>query len=166
MQNKICSCKKTAVYSFEQQHVCKNCFLRLFKNRIKRALSEKKLKKDDVVVIENDCAAMLVKEIIPLPIKGINKAKTYDAKILASTLDDEAVEFFDKLSPKDEPNTIKIFKYLSEDEVSQFSKIKSCKFTPKPKNPALKEFLDAFQKYPDMKNNLIRNIEELKKIKS
>ena len=101
---------------------------------------------------------------IQLPIKITNKSKTYDAVIVDNTLDDEAVEFLDKLSPKDEQNIIKIFKYVSDEEVQQFAKIKKCEFIPKPKNSPWKEFLDKFREYPDMKNNLIRNINELKKL--
>jgi len=160
-----CSCNNKVEYTFEQQNVCKNCFLRLFKNRIKRALSEKKLRKDSIVLIENECAAQLVKEIIPLPLRIVSKANTYDAQIVTDTLDDEAIDFLEQLPSTDEKNVIKIFKYVSENEVIQYATIKRYKFTPKPKNKFWKEFLDAFKKYPDMQNNLVRNIQELKKLK-
>ena len=160
----LCTCKKKAQCLFEQQNVCKNCFLRLFKNRIKRALSEKKLKKDNIVLVQNDCAAILVKEIITLPLKIKKIAAAYDAHIITDTMDDEAIAFMENMASADEKNEIKIFKYVSDEEVQQFAKIKKCEFIPKPKNSPWKEFLDKFREYPDMKNNLIRNINELKKL--
>jgi hypothetical protein len=72
----------------------------------------------------------------------------------------------EKISPshkniRKKPNVFNIFEVLTDEEVSQYAKLRKIKF--KAKNG--KRFLDSFKKFKEVKYNLYKNVKELRKLK-
>ena len=113
-------------------------------------------------------AKYFVKSILSkMPVEIVSKKKAN--KIVVSwSMDDEANEFISALfnnKKVKKNNDIKLLKVLSDKELLLFAKIKGLKFKANKKNKDVQKFLDDVEKkHGNIKYNLLKNIDSLRKI--
>jgi len=161
--------KKANIKQQKNRYICNECFCWLFEKRIrKQTRLDKAFKPKDKILVKGDVAKYLVKSITKdMDVKIVSK--NYNKKVIEWTLDDELNQFVKnmfegKKQPKQD-KTIKILKNVTDKDAVLFAKIKGLKFKPNKKDKKVQYFLDKIQeKYPNAKYNLLRNIEELRKL--
>jgi tRNA(Ile)-lysidine synthase TilS/MesJ len=166
-------CNKAAKIKQQKgRAVCNQCFVRLIEKRIrKQTRLEKSFKPKDKILVLGDVADYLVKSIT----KNMNirifsrKNKKINKIVVEHTLDDELNQFvkeiFQNKKHKKQGKTIKILKNITDKDIMLFAKIKGLRFKPNKKDKKFQDFLDQVQaRYPNAKYNLLRNMEELRKI--
>jgi len=155
-----CNCDIRSEFKLKNG-VCRPCFINLFEKRVKKAFRMNKLKPGMKISIDNEIVLYLFKKMTPFPVEFSSDG----LKLLFWTLDDECVDFLQKLVGDfvvGKSEAIKVFYFLTDEEVELYAGLKSLKFVPNKKDPILNNFLQKFDK--EMKQNLLRNVGEIKEI--
>ena len=159
---------------FKQQKgrsICNSCFCRLLEKRVRKyARLNKLFKKGDRILVKGDVNKYFVESILKdLPVKLFFKKNNNINKVVVEwTLDDEINEFvkalfLNKKVKKAGKTDVRLLKVLTDEEVKKFAKINKIKFKPNKKDKAVQEFLDNVEaKHPNIKYNLLKNIDNLK----
>lgn len=151
---------------------CRGCFLDQFEKRVKKALKERELLKGQRVLVVGELAGYLVKKFVhvPLELEFVSAAKDgdYDAVIVEWTMDDECVGFLkafgsDLVFERNE-KIIKALRFVSDEDALLYAQMKSVRFAPREKDKNWQGFLQVFADHPEMKNNLLRNADEIKRL--
>lgn len=166
-------CGADGEFTHANRPICKKCFVLVFEKRVKSTLRENPLQKDDKVLVVGELAAFLLKLIVKMPIdvETANEVPVdvgnYDKVILGWTLDDECAEFMEKFASEfrfdDDEKLIKILKRVTDDESEQYSSIKGVDFKAK-KSKLWKGFMHKFDRFHEVRYNLLRSAEEMKKV--
>lgn len=150
----ICiKCGKEAYF----EHFCRDCFLENTEKRILKAIKDTPLRKDDKIFCKEQYVADLLRSLIKVPFKLVDKDKA-DRFATASTADDDAEAFFEN-KQEDSKDLIKIFKYLSDEEAEAYSKIKG--FVFKKSKSDIKEFINKLTGSSEAKAALSKGVREL-----
>ena len=158
-----CFCGKDALLPLGDKVWCRGCFIEQVERRIKLVLRDNKFDRGDKVLVVGNVAAFAVKKIVNMPVEltfSDTMREGYDAVVIQWTLDDECVAFFEQTSFQ----AIKLFLHLRDSEVAAYAQLLGLSFTPREKNPLWTEFLAHAA--PDMMYNLLKNVEEMRKITS
>jgi hypothetical protein len=144
--------------------ICSDCFVRLIEKRVRKYVRLNKLfKRNDGLVVKDAIDRYFISNL-DLPVNFVKKGK----KVVLWSMDDEVNEFVSGLfSGKKVKKTkdIRLLKVVTDKELLLFAKIKGLKFKANKKNNDVQKFLDAIEKkHGNIKYNLLKNIEELKKI--
>jgi len=151
--------------------LCNNCFIKIIEKRIRKYIRINKLiKKNDKLLIKDPLSLYFIKKIIKSPIKIINKKGKNAKEIFPWSLDDECSLFLDLFFNKNfnikniENNKIKLFKTITDEELTEFSKIKHIKYKQLKKHRNINLLDNLNKKYPDIRFSLLKCIENIKRI--
>lgn len=172
-------CKKEGNIEYQKRPICSSCFSRIIEKRIrKNARINKLFNKNDRILVLGKINKYFVESMLKdLPVKLFFRAKEDKEfikknrinKVVALwTLDDEANKFIKGVfsAKKVKANKkIKLLVNVSDKELEMFSKSNKIKFNPNKKDKDVQKFLDNVEKkHPNIKFNLLRNINELNKL--
>jgi len=161
----ICNCGR--VGEIGSEHLCSFCFIERFEKRVKKALRQRKLEKNERVLVVGEVAAYLFNKYIrvPLFVEYSSELKEwFDAVIIEWTMDDECIAFLEAFAGgklKDD-SSIKLFQFVSDQDVGLYAKMKNLNFIPRKKSMHWQEFLSRFDL--DMKYNLLRSAGEFREL--
>jgi len=173
--------KKADIKQQKGRAICKNCFCRLIEKRIrKNARVNKLFKKNDKILVIGELNKFFVKSILKdLPVelffrkkedKKFVEEKNINKIVIRWTMDDENNRFMKALFDDEEykersEKYVKLLNVATDGELKKFAKFKNIEFKPNKKNKDVQKFLDEVaEKHPNIKYNLIRNIEELNRL--
>lgn len=180
MKCKKCSKKRAA------KEYCNSHFSELIEKKAKKAIREAGwLKRNDRVLVLNDrtkegvAAEFLLKKVVGgLPLRITVRRKKgsfarfasarFDRVILLTDLDDEIegfiLELFEGKKPARLKNELRILRYITDEEIKLFLRIKKIRFREKNKS-RLGGLLDSFEKKnPDIKLSLSSAAETFRKL--
>lgn len=159
-----CSCGTVFFEGF-----CQSCFKEAMQRRIRESLkSAGQVTKGEQLVIEDEFCRVVLKEVLSgLPITLAVEGR----EILPWTADDEIAAFLDALF-HGEPlpqlgysqKIIKLFLKLTDAETQKLAECYGAAWQPRPKQPAYARVEELAKKYPELKNSLLKSLEELKAI--
>lgn len=143
---KCFKCSRNAEISYPNGDLCKNCFLDIVVNRIKKEIRTKNpFEKNEKVLVHGKLAEYFLKKAVgdlPLKIKFVKTAfngkmdSKFDKIVVPVTADDEAEAFFEDLMRKKASNEkknskiVKIFASVLDSELVSASKILKINFKP------------------------------------
>src|SRR3989344_4191802 len=162
-----CLCGKEALLTIADKVWCRSCFIDQFERRVKKVLREKPFQRGERVLIVGNVAVFVIKRIINMPLELVFTERTIEGEkaVVEWTLDDECVEFLERMSTDgrlQDDKRLKLFMYLRDSEVAAYAQMHGIMFTSREKNPLWTSFLSQFE--PDMIYNLLRNAEELREM--
>ncbi len=116
----------------EQYHgdFCKPCFCELLERRIKKYLRQQEaIKKDDILVVDNDLVVYVLEHILTMPVKIVRDATQEGKKVLAWSMDHELEWFLESLLekgcvPESHQEGIKLFVTISKKELASYAAAK------------------------------------------
>jgi hypothetical protein len=139
-----------------------------FERKLRKAIKLNPIKKDELVLVEDKIVEFCLKKAVKgLPHKVVKSGK-YDKRVVLWTLDDEDRELLHcvlnkKKLKKDDSKVIKLFKFVSDEELLQYAKAN--KISLKIKKDEIKDLVAKLsEKYPQTRYSLLKSSDEIKKL--
>ena len=105
---------------------CKGCFIENTERKIRKAIKEDPLKRTDRIYSEDKNIIQLLREQTSVPFETAKDEKTATKVVVPWTSDDEIEAFIEHIIKDSdaEHRFIKVFKYLGDEELEAYSRIK------------------------------------------
>jgi len=167
----ICG-KKARIKIKGNPSFCEKCFARIIEKRIRKYIRLNKLfSKGDKIYANNFFVKFILKNILK-DLVSLKKKKKADKIVLSNSADDISIQFLKNLLNGKKPKKknkkeINILLYVTDKELTEYSKIKKIPFKPKKKDKHIADFLYSMQKkYPETIISLAKAIENIEKFEN
>ena len=139
-----------------------------FERKLRKAIKLNPIKKDELVLVEDKIVEFCLKKAVKGLQHKVVKSGKHDKKVVLWTLDDEDKELLrcvlnNKKLKKENSKIIKLFKFVSDEELLQYAKAN--KISLKIKKDEIKDLVAKLsEKYPQTRYSLLKSYDAIKKL--